>query len=386
MTTFHQQETPHSLCILLIHILFFKPSVHGNLIPNPNEFTMKKFKKASDIKVGVIGYGGAFNMGKAHLLEMQKAGMTPTAVAEIDPKRLEVATTDFPGIETYSTVAAMLKKSDVNLIVIITPHNTHAPLAIQCLKAGKAVVTEKPFAINTKECDAMIAAAKKSNVLLSTYHNRHWDGCILKAMEVLKKGTIGDIVRIENRMGGYAQPRDWWRTSNKISGGGLLDWGVHLLEYSLQMLGNAKVTEVTGFTHNGVWANKTAWKKDTIEDEGNVIVRMNTGQMLTLRITTIDNRPGDKIVTVTGTKGTLAFDPGDAAYEIVTPGKNGVSHIERGKTGPRESYKLYQNIADHLTKGEKLVITPEWARRPIHIIDLAYQSAKAGKAMKAKYA
>ncbi len=45
---------------------------------------MKKFKNASEIKVGVIGYGGAFNMGKAHLNEMKKAGMTPVAVAEID--------------------------------------------------------------------------------------------------------------------------------------------------------------------------------------------------------------------------------------------------------------------------------------------------------------
>ena len=47
--------------------------------------------------------------------------------------------------------------------------------------------------------------------------------------------------------------------------------------------------------------------------------------------------------------------------------------------------KFYQNIADHLTKGSKLVITPEWARRPIHILDLAGQSAKAKRAMQPKY-
>lgn len=91
---------------------------------------MKKFAKASDIKVGVIGYGGAFNMGKAHLAEMKKAGMTPVAVAELDKSRLEVATKDFPGIETYLSVDEMLKKSDVNLVAIITPHNTHAKLVI----------------------------------------------------------------------------------------------------------------------------------------------------------------------------------------------------------------------------------------------------------------
>ena len=41
---------------------------------------MARFKQAKDIKVGVIGYGGAFNMGRAHLGEMQKAGMTPAEV------------------------------------------------------------------------------------------------------------------------------------------------------------------------------------------------------------------------------------------------------------------------------------------------------------------
>jgi len=137
---------------------------------------MKKYKSASDIRVGIIGYGGAFNMGRGHLKEMEQAGMTPVAVCEVDAERLKVAETDFPGIETYSTVAEMLRKSDVNLVTIITPHNTHAKLALQCLKAGRHVVCEKPLAITTAECDAMIAAAKKSGVVLSTYHNRHWDG------------------------------------------------------------------------------------------------------------------------------------------------------------------------------------------------------------------
>ena len=110
---------------------------------------MKRFAKASDMKVGVIGYGGAFNMGKAHLNEMKRAGMTPVAVAEIDPQRLEVAKTDFPGIKTFATASAMLKESDVNLVTIITPHNTHASLALQCLRAGRHVVCEKPLAITT---------------------------------------------------------------------------------------------------------------------------------------------------------------------------------------------------------------------------------------------
>ena len=188
---------------------------------------MPKFKKAKDIKVGVIGYGGAFNMGKGHLNQMKQAGMTPVAVAEIDESRLKVAEEDFPGIETYNSVSKMLKNSDINLVSIITPHNTHAKLAIQCLRAGVSVVCEKPLAITTKECDQMIAEAKKKKLVISTYHNRHWDGCILEAVkQIVDKKVIGDIVRIEAHMGGYSQPKDWWRSSKSVSGGILYDWGV----------------------------------------------------------------------------------------------------------------------------------------------------------------
>jgi scyllo-inositol 2-dehydrogenase (NADP+) len=144
---------------------------------------MGKFEKAKDIKVGVIGYGGAFNMGRRHLADMKKAGMSPVAVAEVDPERLKVAEEDFPGIDTYGSVTEMLKKSDVNLVVLITPHNTHAKLALQCLRAGRSVISEKPLAITTKDCDAMIAEAKKRGLLLTTYHNRHWDGCVLEALK-----------------------------------------------------------------------------------------------------------------------------------------------------------------------------------------------------------
>ena len=70
---------------------------------------MAKFKKPADIRVGVIGYGGAFNMGRAHLNEMKQAGMTPVAVVEIDKARLKIAEQEFPGIETYTSVDAMLR-------------------------------------------------------------------------------------------------------------------------------------------------------------------------------------------------------------------------------------------------------------------------------------
>src|SRR5579862_4424992 len=325
---------------------------------------MKRYKRAGDIKVGVVGYGGAFNMGKVHLLEMQKAGMTPSAIAEIDPARLAVGTQDFPNIETYSSLTELLKKSTVSMVTIITPHNTHAPLALQALKAGRHVVCEKPMAITTAECDAMIAAAKKSGVVLSTYHNRHWDGPILQAMQHVGEGMIGDVVRVEAHWGGRGKPGDWWRTSKSISGGILYDWGVHLLEYSLQII-RSDITEISGYAKQGYWAPKTKWKKDANEDEAVATVRFRSGQWLTLLISQLDSNPRRGFLEITGTEGTYLLDwPANECLR-----QDGAeTRIKKFKNPPAEGWRFYQNVSDHLTKGAKLVITAEWARRPIHIL------------------
>jgi predicted dehydrogenase len=341
---------------------------------------MKRFKKASDIKVGVVGYGAQFGMGPQHLKEMSDAGMTPLAVADTDSKRLRVAEKDNPGIETYSSLGAMLRKSDVGLITIITPHHTHAKLAVQALNAGRHIVCEKPLAITTAECDRMIAAAKANRVIITTYHNRHWDGCILQAVKAIG-GAIGDVYRIEAHMGGWGKPRNWWRASKSISGGILYDWGVHLLEYSLQII-RSDIAEVTGFTREGFWAPKTAWKNDTNEDEAFVTVRFAGGKWLTLCMTSLDSKPKKGLLEITGTKGTYVFDGG--SWEMTTH-RARATVTTSGKNPPSEGWRFYRNVADHLVERKELAITAEWARRPIHIIDLACRSAKLGRALKAKY-
>ncbi len=342
---------------------------------------MKNYSKPSEIRVAVVGYGGSFNMGKIHLNECRNAGMIPTAVTDMDPKRLGAATQDFPGIETYSSLGELLKKSTSNLVIIITPHNTHAKLALQCLNAGRHVVCEKPLAITTEECDAMNAAAKQNNVMLSTYHNRHWDGRILNALKLIRTGAIGEVVRVEVHTGAWGNPGDWWRASKTISGGILYDWGVHLLEYALQVI-RSDMSEVSGFTKKGFWENKTSWKKDTNEDEAFVTIRFKSGQWATLSISSLDSKPKEGMMEITGTKGSILLDWGQ--WTLITH-EDQVLVNRKGRNPDDESFRYYKNIANHLTKGEKLVITTEWARRPIHIIDLAQKSAKLGKALPVKY-
>lgn len=342
---------------------------------------MPHFPTAADIAVAVIGYSGAFNMGRSHLEQAAKAGMRPAAVVDLDPARLAAARQDFPGIETYTSVEEMLARSSARLVVAITPHNTHHDLAMQCLAAGRHVICEKPFAITTAECDALIARARQAGLFISTYHNRHWDGSIMHAVETVVRGkTIGEVVRVDCHMGSYGKPKDWWRSSRTISGGILYDWGVHLLEYALQLI-DGEISEVTGFARSGHWGPQIAWKDDSNEDEAQALVRFADGRWLSLLITTLDANPRRGMLTVTGTAGTYILDYND--WELIQPQADGTTRITRGKN-PEKRYELfYQNVADHLVRGEQLVITPEWARRPIHIIDLAVRSAREGRAIAA---
>jgi predicted dehydrogenase len=345
---------------------------------------MGQARRAAGLRAAVVGYGGAFNMGRKHLEEMQRAGMAPAAVAEIDPARLDVARADFPGIEVYASLDELLARSDANVIAVITPHNTHAPLAIAALEKGRHVVCEKPLAITTDECDRMIAAAKRGGAVLSTYHNRHWDGCIVEAVRRIRAGEIGDVYRIEAHMGGFGPPRDWWRTSKTTSGGILYDWGVHLLEYAFQIVG-ARIVEVSGFAKRGHWAPHTRWKDDTNEDEAFAVVRFDNGVWLTLNMTSLDMRAkGDRgQLEISGTRGTYCMNGGD--FEIWRGDGKGTTSITRGRNPESEGWRYYQNLADHILKGEPLTITPEWSRRPIHVLDLAVRSAEAGRAMPAAY-
>ncbi len=350
---------------------------------------IKAYKTPADVKVAVIGYGGAFNMGKGHLEQCKAAGMTPVAVCDRDEARLKVAQVEWPGIQTFTDLDELLKKSDAEVVIHITPHNLHYPLAVKCLKAGKHVVTEKPFVLSTKEADDLIKLANKKNLMVTTYHNRHWDGFIVEAVkQIVEKKVIGEVFRIEAKMGGYSMPGEWWRTSKVVSGGILYDWGVHLLEYSLQLI-DSQVTEVSGYKFEGYWPSqmpaKHPWKKDCVEDDAQALVRFKNGARIDLSISHLRTVSEPHFLTVHGTKGSYRIGWNGSLLRV--RGKEKGQWIETSAPNPKdESGKVfYQNVADYLTGKAKLVITPEWARRPIHILDLAVQSAAKGKALPTKY-
>src|SRR5690606_34258751 len=89
---------------------------------------------AKTIKRAAMGYGGAFDMGRKHMQSCQKAMMQPVAVCDRNPDRTATARAELGEIQTFSRAQDLLSQSDADLISIITPHNTHAQLSIQCLE------------------------------------------------------------------------------------------------------------------------------------------------------------------------------------------------------------------------------------------------------------
>jgi len=344
---------------------------------------MPHFQNPSAIKGGVVGYGSAYNMGQQHLEMMRKHGVTPTAVAEIDPARQEVARQDFPGIETYDSLDDMLERSEVNLVVIITPHNSHAALVMKCLQAGRHVIVEKPMALTTEECDAMIATASEKSLILSTYHNRHWDGCILEARHrILEENAIGDVYKVSASWSSWSPINPWWRNAKSISGGILYDWGVHLLEYSLQIL-DGNLTEVSGFANPDHFKSVNPYKEDAIEAEAQAIARFDNGKWLSLNVTAMDHGRAENGVVFAGTEGSYFMQLQNWTIQKRGDDENSTRH---GKNRESENWRYYDNIVKHLVEEEPLIITGEWSRRPIHIIDLAMQSAEKGCALPSRYA
>jgi len=333
--------------------------------------------KTDVIRGAVVGYGGSFNMGKAHGEWMNATeGLECVAVCDIDPTRTAAARQDFPNIETYNDVGTMLKKADVDLVTIVTPHNTHAPLAVQCLKAGKHVITEKPMCLTVKEADAMIAAAKKSGVMVSTFHNRHWDGDFMAMKETIDKGIIGEVFHVEMYGGGYHHHGIWWRADKRISGGAFYDWGAHYVWWLLQII-PSKIDTITG-----VYQQDLVWKDTTNEDDVQAFLRFKGGQSAHIHMSHI-SMAGKPRWRILGTKGAIVDEGGGSFKVRVMVGNIQTEGSVRYKQTDWHAY--YRNIAAHLLRGEELIIKPELARRVIGVIETAEKSAKSGKAERVPY-
>lgn len=325
------------------------------------------------LKVGIIGYGGAFNMGKLHADSCARAHFEVVAVADPDQKRIAIARSELgERVRLFNDVDRMLGDSDVELCLVVTPHNTHAPLTLQCLNAGRHVITEKPYAFTISEATAIIETAKKAGKMATVFHNRRWDGDFLAMKQVIDSGIIGDVFHIECFFGGYGEPRpDWWRSYKETSGGALYDWGSHFCDWVLHLMGKP-IESVSGSFH------KRVWHQISNEDHCEAFVRFAGGRTASIQHSSIAAIGKDRF-RILGTRGAIEQKTAEPKDGIrVVSFSNGVRAESVVPCLPSDWDGFYRNIADHLLLGAPLAVTPESGRDVVAVLNLAEQSSKQG--------
>lgn len=343
------------------------------------------------VRCAVVGYGAAHNFGRAHGRWIDATGeLKWVAVCDTDPQRLQAAKDEFPHLETYTSVSEMLARAKIDMVSVVTPHFTHAPISIECMKAGKHVVVDKAMCLTVAEATEMIETAKKMGVMLAVFHARRHDGNFRAIKEVVHTGRIGEVFHIELTAGGYGRPRDWWYSKKALGGGAFYYWGPHAIDWVLDLV-RQKVRGVTGFYHKLVWHDVDQ------EDQVRAILFFENGCVADVCHSYIA-AVGKPLWRILGTKGGILDSGagGNKGYQEMIEGPPGGSFklvtIEDGKRiETNVPYKnsdwltYYKQIADHLLRDGPIPVTGHDGRRTIAIFEAAERSSKSGKTEPVEY-
>ena len=191
------------------------------------------------VKVAVLGFGG---MGKWHA-EKQLTIPEVVNIGVFDILEERNALAREAGFRVYGSFDEMLADGELELVIVATPNETHKPLAIALMDAGKNVISEKPVALDLAELEDMIAAANRNSVFFAVHQNRRWDEDYLVVKKIISDDMLGNAFRAESRVHGSRGIPGDWRNRKECGGGMVLDWGVHLLDQML-MLRDVKLVSV----------------------------------------------------------------------------------------------------------------------------------------------
>jgi len=196
----------------------------------------------SPIRVGVIGFGFVSKTFHVPLLQATD-GYKITAVSSSRPADVSAM---LAGVEVVSDAKALATHPDLDLVVIASPNETHAPLAELAMGAGHNVVVDKPFTITVEEARHLAAVAREKKVLLSVFQNRRWDSDFLTVQDAIRRDLLGKIVLFESRIDRYRPDvRDRWREVPGPGAGLLYDLGPHLIDQTLLLFGIPDTVQAT---------------------------------------------------------------------------------------------------------------------------------------------
>ena len=167
-------------------------------------------------------------------------GVTVQAVAARDPDRAKAYAIEHGIPQTYPDYQTLIGASDVDAVYVALPPNLHARWSVAALEAGKPVLCEKPFALSSKDVEAMLAAEGKAGKLLMEAQHSHYHPLSAQMREIVQSGVLGKLNRVEAAFDApVGKDEGEIRYLPDVGGGALWDLGVYSLHWARSSLGEA---------------------------------------------------------------------------------------------------------------------------------------------------
>jgi len=348
---------------------------------------MPSTKGKKRCRVGVVGLG----MGRAHLRGYQSVpDCEIVAICDIDKARLEAVKEEFSVPRTFTDFEEMFAMEDLDAVSIALPNYLHAPVTIAAAKAGKHVLCEKPMAMNVKEAESMIEAARSAGVRLMMHFNFRFTPQAQMLKKYIDNGEMGDIYYVKTgwlRRRGVPGMGSWFTQREKAGGGPLIDLGVHRLDLALWLIGHPRPKLVLGSTYTkfGDKMAKAARKTYDVEDLACGLIKMENQTTVFLEASWAGNseKAEEMYTQLFGTKGGAEqrnqgegyefglkiFKERHGAFEDILP-----RHLPAGESPQQHFVRCIQENKPFIAPAEHGLCVQQ-------ILDALYLSGQTGEAI-----
>ena len=237
------------------------------------------------VKTAIIGCGKVSDLHAAALMKTSEAEFV--AVYSRSHEKAQRFGAKY-GVQGFSDIQEMITSAAVEAVIVCTPHPAHRHAAIMAAEAGAHVLVEKPLAATLKDCDDMLAAAKKARIKIGTVCQRRFYAPVQRVRQAIDAGKIGTpalgtVLMLGWRDRGY-YASDPWRGRWQAEGGGVLvNQAPHQLDLLQWFMG--PIAELFG-----VWSNINHPYIE-VEDTAVAIVRFASGALGNIVVSN-SQRPG----------------------------------------------------------------------------------------------
>ncbi|HEX4783077.1 MAG TPA: Gfo/Idh/MocA family oxidoreductase [Candidatus Sulfotelmatobacter sp.] len=270
------------------------------------------------IRYAVVGLGHLAQV--AVLPAFRSAGNSELfALVSGDPDKLEKLGKKYSLDHLYSDQDYSRALSNVDAVYLAVPNHLHREYAVRASAAGVHVLCEKPMAVSSEDCEAMIAAAKQNHAKLMIAYRLHFEAANLEAVELARSGKLGDL-RIFTSEFAQQVARDNIRVTEPVArgGGAVYDMGVYCINASRYLFGEEPVEVMATAGNDGDERFKL------VEEMMSVVMRFPEGRLGSFTCSFGAADIGR--YTLIGTKGVLRADP---AYEYAMALKRQVTIGEK---------------------------------------------------------